>query len=69
MLGHPALVLVQARIFRPVVLSRRAVRSFAKFTRENFHRGQLGFHFTSQLHVKSAKFFSFRKSPKTAANE
>lgn len=69
MLGHPALILLHARILRPVFLSRRAKCSFARFRRENFRAAQLGFDFTSQLHVKSATFLSHVVSSKNAVNE
>jgi len=69
MLGHPALVLVQARILRPMVLSRRAKCSSARFHRQNFIVAQLGFNFTSQLHVKSATFLSRVTVSKNAVNE
>lgn len=69
MLGHPALILVQARIFRPAILSRRAKLSSARFHRKNFTVVQLGFNFTSQLHVKSAKFSAFSFLPKLAVTE
>lgn len=69
MLGHPALILVQARIFRPAILSRRAKLSSARFCRKNFTVAQLGFNFTSQLHVKSAKFSAFSFSANHVVNE
>lgn len=59
MLGHPALVLVQARILRPAVLSRRVKLSFVRFLQKNALVAQSGFHFTFQLHVKSAQNSAF----------
>lgn len=69
MLGHPALVLVQARILRPAVLSRWVKLSFVRFLQKNALVAQSGFHFTFQLHVKSATFLSRVASSKNAVNE
>jgi len=69
MLGHPALILVQVRILRPVVLSRRVKLSFARFLQNNSIVAQSGFHFTSQLHVKSAQNSAFSFSSKNAVIE
>lgn len=51
MLGHPALVLVQARLFRPVENSRRSNRAFLAFRVANTQPAQSGFAFDLPHHV------------------